>query len=314
MHCLKDRQDHVMIDQQLGSSHLIEVYKKAPLPTSEEPNFLVLYSQTPSQAPQQHEISMAASTQPFSIASSFPTGEGNMTEAQLSEWFTNFENPRFEDDNFEEMNFEEMDFEGVNFEGMNFEEMNFEDAMLHVTPGNTSWGDNWTDWPHFGDTPKPRQCREEFDFLPMAINLSQELAKEVAPGPVQDTVGRSVIAESEEQDLPEKSESPEEPGSPEEQESPEESESPERSQSPVELGSPGKSQSPEEPESPDRSQSPEEPESPDRSQSPEEPESPEEPDEETSPGLVQVKKFVVTDKQQTEVCFIYIRVGLCSVS
>jgi hypothetical protein len=50
MHCLKDRQDHVMIDQQLSSSYLIEVYKKAPLPTSEEPNFLVLYSQFPSQA------------------------------------------------------------------------------------------------------------------------------------------------------------------------------------------------------------------------------------------------------------------------
>ncbi|KFY98959.1 hypothetical protein V500_01507 [Pseudogymnoascus sp. VKM F-4518 (FW-2643)] len=137
MHCLKDRQDHVMIDQQLSSSYLIEVYKKAPLPTSKVPNFLVLYSQFPSQALQRHEISMAASTQPFSIASSFPTGEGNMTEAQFSEWCTKFENPKFEDDNFQEMN-----FEGMNFEEMNFEEMNFDNAMLHVTPGDIPWGDN----------------------------------------------------------------------------------------------------------------------------------------------------------------------------
>ena len=70
---------------------------------------------------------MAASTQPFSIASSFPAGEGNMTEAQFSKWCTKFENPRFEDDNFEEMN---------------FEEMNFDNALLHVTPGDIPQGDD----------------------------------------------------------------------------------------------------------------------------------------------------------------------------
>lgn len=42
MHCLKEGHDRVMIHRQLTSSYLVEVYKKAPLPTSEEPNFLVL--------------------------------------------------------------------------------------------------------------------------------------------------------------------------------------------------------------------------------------------------------------------------------
>ena len=41
MHCLKEGHDRVMIHRQLSSSYLVEVYKKAPLPTSEEPNFLV---------------------------------------------------------------------------------------------------------------------------------------------------------------------------------------------------------------------------------------------------------------------------------
>jgi hypothetical protein len=50
MHCLKGRQDRVMIDKQLSSSYPAVVYKKAPPPTCEEPNFLVLYSQVSSQA------------------------------------------------------------------------------------------------------------------------------------------------------------------------------------------------------------------------------------------------------------------------
>ena len=41
MHCLKEGHVRVMIHRQLSSSYLVEVYKKAPLPTSEEPNFLV---------------------------------------------------------------------------------------------------------------------------------------------------------------------------------------------------------------------------------------------------------------------------------
>ncbi|KFY17989.1 hypothetical protein V492_00239 [Pseudogymnoascus sp. VKM F-4246] len=255
---------------------------------------------------------MAASTQISSMASSFPTGEGNMTDAQFSEWcaklcteesFT----PMY--DNFDEMNLE-----------MNLE-MNFENAMLHVTPRDITWSDEWTDWPHFGDTPEPKHCGEELsDFPPVAINLSQDLAAEIVPGLVRDRVGSSVFASSEEsesteepkstgepesleeQDLPEKSESPEGSYSPDGPESPEGSNSPEKSQSPEEPESPQSpegSQSPEEPESP---QSPEEPESPEGSHSPEgsqSPEGSESPDEETAPGLVHDKEFDAGDKHKT---------------
>ncbi|KFY47105.1 hypothetical protein V494_00169, partial [Pseudogymnoascus sp. VKM F-4513 (FW-928)] len=259
---------------------------------------------------------MAASTQISSMASSFPTGEGHMTDEQFSEWCAKL-----------------CTEESLTPMYDNFEEMNFEDAMLHITPGDITWSDEWTDWPHFGDTTEPKHCGEELsDFPPVAINLSQDLAAEIVPGLVRDRVGSSVFASSEEfesteepkstrepesleeQELPEKSESPEGSYSPDGPESPERSQSPESPESPEGSNSPEKSQSPEEPESPqspEGSQSPEEPESP---QSPEEPESPEgshspegsqspegseSPDEETAPGLVHDKEFDAGDKHKT---------------
>ncbi|KFY32148.1 hypothetical protein V493_00465 [Pseudogymnoascus sp. VKM F-4281 (FW-2241)] len=244
---------------------------------------------------------MAASIQTFSTASSFPTGEGNMcTEEPFTLMYSSakFENPKFEDDNSEEMN--------------------FENAMWHVIPEGLPWGDDWTDadWPRFGETPKPKHCGEELiDFLPVAINLSQELAEEIAPGLVRDRVGSSVIAGSEESESTEepkstgKPESPEEPHSPEELESPAGSHSPEEPESLEGSHSTEGSHSPEEPESPEGSHSPEEPESPEGSHSPEEPEEPEgshspeepeEPEEETARGFVQDKEFIARDEHKTE--------------
>ncbi|KFY32170.1 hypothetical protein V493_00445 [Pseudogymnoascus sp. VKM F-4281 (FW-2241)] len=246
---------------------------------------------------------MAASTQTFSMASSFSTGEGNITDPD--EPFTPMYSAKFVD-NFEEMNFEEMNFEF---------ELNF---------GDIPWRDDWA-WPHFGDTPKPKHFEEELiDSLPVAINLSQELAEEIAPGLGRDRAGSSVIAGSEESEsteeptstgepvssekqvLPEKSESPESPGSPKEPESPEGSHSPEE---PVSPESPEGSHSPEEPVSPEGSHSPEspgEPESTEGSHSPEEPvspegsHSPESPEEETARRLVQDEEFVARDEHETE--------------
>ncbi|KFY31631.1 hypothetical protein V493_00942 [Pseudogymnoascus sp. VKM F-4281 (FW-2241)] len=185
--------------------------------------------------------------------------------------------------------------------------------MLPVMPGDIPWGDDWA-WPHFGDTPKPKHCGEGLiEFLPVAINLSQELAEEMDSELVPDRVGSAVIASSEESEPSEQpkstgeSESPEEPCSPEKSHSPDKPESPVGSHSPEEPCSPEESHSPDEPESPERSHSPEEPCSPEESHSPEGSHSPEEkgsPEEETAAGLVQDEEFITRDAHKTEVCFI----------
>ncbi|KFZ25364.1 hypothetical protein V502_00157, partial [Pseudogymnoascus sp. VKM F-4520 (FW-2644)] len=270
-----------------------------------------------------HKISMATSTQTFSMATSFPTGEENMTDAQFVEWCN--------DQLFTP----------------EYSSADFEDPMLH--DGTVPWGCDWTDmdWHHCGDTPNRTDPREEFnDVLPVFINQSKEPAEDIATVPGQDGKGVSVITGSEqtestdepkstgEPESPEKPESPEvspeEPESPKEPESlegshspgesqspggshspekpeepespgsPKEPESPEGSRSPGKSQSPGGSHSPEKPEEPESPGSPKEPESPEGSRSPEESQSPEEPVEETAPGLVQDEESIAREEHKTE--------------
>lgn len=162
------------------------------------------------------------------MATSFPTGEENMTDAQFVEWCN--------DQLFTP----------------EYSSADFEDPMLH--DGTVPWGCDWTDmdWHHCGDTPNRTDPREEFnDVLPVFINQSKEPAEDIATVPGQDGKGVSVITGSEQTESTDEPKSTGEPESPEKPESPEvspeEPESPKEPESPEGSRSPGKSQSPEEP-------------------------------------------------------------------
>ncbi|OBT38835.1 hypothetical protein VE00_10778, partial [Pseudogymnoascus sp. WSF 3629] len=145
MHCLKEGHDRVMIHPQLSSSYLVEIYKKAPLPTSEEPNFLVL--------------SFSSLITSFT-ATQDQYGHVNPNNAQFVEWCN--------DQLFTP----------------EYSSADFEDPMLHdgTVPWGCDWTD--MDWHHCGDTPNRTDPREEFnDVLPVFINQSKEPAEDIATVP-----------------------------------------------------------------------------------------------------------------------------------
>lgn len=253
------------------------------------------------------------------MATSLPTGEENMTDAQFVEWWQSL-TPEYSS-------------------------AVFEDPMLD--DGTVPWGCDWTgmNWDHCDDTLNRTDPREEFnDILPLFINQSKEPAEDIATVPDQDG-GVCVITGSEEtesadepkspgeSESPEKPESPEvspeepetkepkespegshSPEKPEEPESPKEPESPEDSRSPEESQSLWGSHSPEESHSPENPEEPESPGSPEEPESPEEPQSLEEPLEETAPWLVLDEECIAREEYKTEVCFDYVNVVLYSVS
>lgn len=286
MHCLKERQDHVMIDQQLSSSYLAAVYKKAPLPTSEEPTFLVLLFSSPFKRTKQHKINMEVPTQIYSKA--LPSVQ-DMADTQFPEWFGPMAFAS-EDSSY------------------------FDDAMDGIFGDRTvQWGRDWTNsnWSGPDNFWSPAPFEEMKGFPPVAMSLFQQPTEKTALELLQGRQGSSLTAGFEGHT------SPDESGlgpsvSWEDPESPVESDSGEP-ESREELRSPKSPSRLDSSDEPDLTQDPI-PEALDSTEDlPKGLQSPEEQAEETLPRLLQDKNNSVGRPvaYETEVRLAYISVALC---